>query len=134
VSVPYYTRLERGAVVGVSDSVLDALEEFRRYWARHHVRFHFSGVKRLHHRQVGAMELRYEGLEVVFETDLTIYAYTAGGLQPCLRTSGGFRSPAASSQALGTVLARPGGRVGPDLSRITPQSLGRRHECRGAAP
>jgi transcriptional regulator with XRE-family HTH domain len=52
-------------------------EEFRRYWARHDVRFHFSGVKRLHHPQVGAMELRYEGLEVVFDTDLTIYAYTA---------------------------------------------------------
>jgi transcriptional regulator with XRE-family HTH domain len=52
-------------------------EEFRRYWARHDVRFHVSGVKRLHHPQVGDMELRYEGLEVVFDTDLTIYAYTA---------------------------------------------------------
>jgi transcriptional regulator with XRE-family HTH domain len=52
-------------------------EEFRRYWARHDVRFHFSGVKRLHHPQVGDMELRYEGLEVVFDTDLTVYAYTA---------------------------------------------------------
>jgi transcriptional regulator with XRE-family HTH domain len=52
-------------------------EEFRRYWARHDVRFHVSGVKRLHHPQVGGMELRYEGLEVVFDTDLTIYAYTA---------------------------------------------------------
>jgi hypothetical protein len=52
-------------------------EEFRRYWARHDVRFHFTGVKRLHHPQVGDMELRYEGLEVVFDTDLTIYAYTA---------------------------------------------------------
>jgi transcriptional regulator with XRE-family HTH domain len=52
-------------------------EEFRRYWARHDVRFHVSGVKRLHHPQVGDMELRYEGLEVIFDTDLTIYAYTA---------------------------------------------------------
>ena len=52
-------------------------DEFRRYWARHDVRFHVSGVKRLHHPQVGDMELRYEGLEVVFDTDLTIYAYTA---------------------------------------------------------
>jgi transcriptional regulator with XRE-family HTH domain len=52
-------------------------EEFRQYWARHDVRFHVSGVKRLHHPQVGDMELRYEGLEVVFDTDLTMYAYTA---------------------------------------------------------
>jgi transcriptional regulator with XRE-family HTH domain len=52
-------------------------DEFRRYWARHDVRFHASGVKRLHHREVGDMELRYEGLGVVFDTGLTIYAYTA---------------------------------------------------------
>jgi transcriptional regulator with XRE-family HTH domain len=52
-------------------------EEFRQYWARHDVRFHVSGVKRLHHPQVGDMELRYEGLDVVSDTDLVIYAYTA---------------------------------------------------------
>src|SRR5207249_4705682 len=52
-------------------------EEFRRLWAHHDVRFHFSVVKRLHHPQVGEMDLRYEGLEVVFDNDLTIYAYTA---------------------------------------------------------
>jgi transcriptional regulator with XRE-family HTH domain len=52
-------------------------EEFRQYWARHDVRFHVSGVKRLHHPHVGDLELRYEGLDVVFDTDLTIYAYTA---------------------------------------------------------
>ena len=52
-------------------------EEFRQYWARHDVRFHVSGVKRLHHPQVGEMELRYEGLDVVFDTDQTIYVDTA---------------------------------------------------------
>lgn len=52
-------------------------EEFRREWARHDVRFHNSGIKRLHHPQVGDLELRYEGLGVVSDTDLTIYAYTA---------------------------------------------------------
>jgi transcriptional regulator with XRE-family HTH domain len=35
-------------------------EEFRREWARHDVRFHNSGIKRLHHSQVGDIELRYE--------------------------------------------------------------------------
>jgi transcriptional regulator with XRE-family HTH domain len=52
-------------------------DEFRRDWARHDVRFHNSGIKRLRHSQVGDIELRYEGLQVVSETDLTIYVYTA---------------------------------------------------------
>lgn len=52
-------------------------EEFRREWARHDVRFHNSGIKRLHHSQVGDIELRYEGLEIMSDTDLTIYVYTA---------------------------------------------------------
>jgi transcriptional regulator with XRE-family HTH domain len=52
-------------------------QEFRQAWARHEVRFHNSGIKRLHHSQVGDIELRYEGLEVASDTDLTIYVYTA---------------------------------------------------------
>jgi transcriptional regulator with XRE-family HTH domain len=52
-------------------------EEFRREWARHDVRFHNSGVKRLRHSQVGDIELRYEGLDVASDSDLTIYVYTA---------------------------------------------------------
>jgi hypothetical protein len=40
-------------------------------------RFHISGVKRYHHRQVGDPELNYERLEVVFDTGLTIFTYTA---------------------------------------------------------
>lgn len=52
-------------------------EEFRQFWARHDVRYHVSGVKRLHHPQVGELELRYEGLDVVADSDLTIYVYTA---------------------------------------------------------
>ena len=52
-------------------------EEFRQLWARHDVRFHISGTKRFHHAQVGDLKLNYERLEVVFDTDLTIFAYTA---------------------------------------------------------
>jgi hypothetical protein len=52
-------------------------EEFRRHWARHDVRFHISGVKQFHHSQVGDLELNYERLEVVFDTGLTIFTYTA---------------------------------------------------------
>ena len=52
-------------------------EEFRQHWAKHDVRFHISGVKQFHHSQVGDLELNYERLEVVFDTGLTIFAYTA---------------------------------------------------------
>ncbi len=52
-------------------------DEFRQLWARHDVRFHISGVKHLHHRDVGDLELNYERLEIVFDTDLIIFAYTA---------------------------------------------------------
>jgi transcriptional regulator with XRE-family HTH domain len=52
-------------------------EEFRQHWAKHDVRFHISGVKRFHHGQVGDLELNYERLEVVFDTGLTIFSYTA---------------------------------------------------------
>ena len=52
-------------------------EEFRQHWAKHDVRFHISGVKRFHHTQVGDLQLNYERLEVVFDTGLTIFSYTA---------------------------------------------------------
>jgi transcriptional regulator with XRE-family HTH domain len=51
--------------------------EFRQHWARHDVRFHISGVKHFHHAQVGDLELNYERLEVVFDTGLMIFTYTA---------------------------------------------------------
>lgn len=52
-------------------------EEFRQHWARHDVRFHVSGVKHFRHADVGDLQLNYERLEVVFDTELTIFAYTA---------------------------------------------------------
>jgi len=52
-------------------------EEFRQHWARHDVRFHISGIKHFHHAQIGDLELNYERLEVVFDTGLTIFTYTA---------------------------------------------------------
>jgi hypothetical protein len=52
-------------------------EEFRQHWARHDARFHISGVKHFHHAQVGDLELNYERLEVVFDSGLTIFTYTA---------------------------------------------------------
>jgi transcriptional regulator with XRE-family HTH domain len=59
-------------------------EPFRQLWACHEVRFHISGVKHFHHAQVGDLKLNYERLDVVFDTDLTIFTYTA---EPGTRTA-----------------------------------------------
>ncbi|WNM28501.1 helix-turn-helix transcriptional regulator [Demequina capsici] len=55
-------------------------DEFRALWARHDVKFHRSGAKRLRHPAVGVMELEFEGMELPSDPDLTllVYAVTAG--------------------------------------------------------
>jgi hypothetical protein len=50
--------------------------EFRRMWARHDVRAHARGVKRVRHPVVGALDLRYEVMQLGAEPGLTLVAYT----------------------------------------------------------
>lgn len=52
-------------------------EEFRVRWAAHNVRFHRSGLKRIHHGVVGDLELTYEAMEFPGSPGLTMFAYTA---------------------------------------------------------
>ena len=52
-------------------------ETFRTRWAGHNVRFHRTGIKRLHHPEVGDLELSYEALELSSDPGLTFLAYTA---------------------------------------------------------
>ena len=52
-------------------------EEFRTRWAAHNVRYHRTGVKRLHHPVVGDLELDYEVMELAADTGLTMLVYTA---------------------------------------------------------
>src|SRR5947209_14979101 len=95
VSVPYYTRLERGELRGASDSVLEAvtralqLDEAERAhlfdlaraaqprWAAHNVRQHITGIKHFHHPVVGELSLTYDRLDLVADPGLTIFTYTA---------------------------------------------------------
>jgi hypothetical protein len=60
-----------------SASPRPAAKSSAQHAAKHDVRFHISGVKRFHHSQVGDLQLNYERLEVVFDTGLTIFTYTA---------------------------------------------------------
>jgi transcriptional regulator with XRE-family HTH domain len=52
-------------------------EEFRVQWARHDVRFHRSGTKRMHHPLVGDITLSYERLELPADPGLAIVTYSA---------------------------------------------------------
>jgi transcriptional regulator with XRE-family HTH domain len=52
-------------------------ENFRTWWAAHNVRFHRTGIKRLHHPAVGDLTLTFEALDLAADTGLRISAYTA---------------------------------------------------------
>ena len=52
-------------------------ETFRTLWAAHDVRYHRTGVKRMHHPVVGALDLTYEALELPADDGLTMLVYTA---------------------------------------------------------
>jgi transcriptional regulator with XRE-family HTH domain len=52
-------------------------EVFRRLWGAHAVREHRTGNKRLHHPDVGDLDLSYEAMELSNERGLQLIAWTA---------------------------------------------------------
>jgi len=52
-------------------------DEFRVRWARHDVRLHSTGRKRMHHPVVGMLELDYEAFVSPLEPDQMLLTYTA---------------------------------------------------------
>jgi transcriptional regulator with XRE-family HTH domain len=52
-------------------------DQFRTWWAAHNVRFHRTGVKRLHHPVVGDLTLTFEALDLSADAGLRIAAYSA---------------------------------------------------------
>ena len=77
-------------------------ELFRKRWASHDVQFHRSGRKRLRHPAVGQLDLNYESLKIVSDTELTLIVYTAS---PGTPSADGLRllaTWAASQDALAT--------------------------------
>lgn len=52
-------------------------DDFRTRWGAHNVRFHRTGVKRMHHAEVGELDLTFEGMEVTSHPGLTMYVLTA---------------------------------------------------------
>jgi len=52
-------------------------ELFRERWASRDVKFHRSGIKRLHHPVVGDLDLNFESMELPSEPGLVLNVYTA---------------------------------------------------------
>jgi transcriptional regulator with XRE-family HTH domain len=52
-------------------------ERFRTLWAAHNVRYHRTGVKRIHHPVVGDLELTYESFELPADPGVSLSTYTA---------------------------------------------------------
>ena len=65
------------ALSGLIGELSTRSETFRTWWAAHNVRFHRTGVKRLHHPVVGDLSLTYEALDLAADAGLRISAYTA---------------------------------------------------------
>lgn len=51
-------------------------DEFRALWAGHDVRFHRTGVKRLHHPLVGDLEVAWDALALVADPGLSLTTYS----------------------------------------------------------
>ncbi|MCW1804582.1 helix-turn-helix transcriptional regulator [Brachybacterium squillarum] len=56
--------------------------EFSVRWARHDVRFHRAGSKRLHHPVVGDLDLDYLAMDLAEQDDLRLLVYTAAPGSP----------------------------------------------------
>ena len=52
-------------------------EDFRARWARHDVRLHLTGTKRIHHPVVGDLDLLFETMELPADPGLALLLYTA---------------------------------------------------------
>ena len=67
----------RGALSDLVGELSTRSPEFRTRWAAHDVRFHRTGIKRLHHPVVGDLDLTYEALELPADPGLTMLVYGA---------------------------------------------------------
>ncbi|WP_395244899.1 helix-turn-helix domain-containing protein [Agromyces sp. MMS24-K17] len=82
-------------------------DRFRTLWAAHDVRYHRSGVKRLHHPVVGDLELVYEAFELPADPGLQLATYTAEPGSPSADALKLLASWAASGEGAAAVRRDP---------------------------
>lgn len=94
-------------------------EEFRTRWAKHDVKYHRTGKKRLHHAVVGDLDLTYEALELPADPGLRINVYTAEPATPSEDALKVLASWAATQRSF----AEPGGAAGPGRASMGQERL-----------
>jgi transcriptional regulator with XRE-family HTH domain len=77
-------------------------QDFRVRWAAHDIRKHSNGTKRLHHPEVGDLELMYEAMALTAPAGLTLATYTAepgSASEHSLRLLASWASPQTAAAA-----------------------------------
>jgi transcriptional regulator with XRE-family HTH domain len=69
-------------LTGLIGELVTRSDDFRLRWAAHNVRFHRTGVKRIHHPEVGDLEFSYEAFDIPDSPGWTMYACTAPAGSP----------------------------------------------------
>ena len=64
-------------LTGLIGELVTRSDTFRYRWARHNVRHHRAGIKRIRHPAVGDLELSYESMELPANPDWFMFAFTA---------------------------------------------------------
>jgi transcriptional regulator with XRE-family HTH domain len=76
-------------------------EDFRTRWAAHNVRFHRTGLKKLHHPVVGDLDLTFEAMEFPAHPGLTLLVYAAPEGTPTADSLKLLASWAATAESAG---------------------------------
>ncbi len=74
-------------------------DTFRDRWSRHDVRHHSSGAKRIHHPEVGDLELHYQTMDLPANPEWFMFAFTAEPGSPTEERLGLLASLAASAKS-----------------------------------
>lgn len=73
---------------------------FQQRWAKHDVRFHRTGPKRIVHPEVGDLEFVYEGMDLPGTPNWTLYVYTSAEDSPTAERMRLLASLAATNAAV----------------------------------
>ena len=85
-------------------------EGFQLRWAAHNVRHHRTGIKRIHHPDVGDLDLNYEAMDLPADPEWFMFGYTADPGSPTeerLRLLGSLAASATAPGAEHTVAGQP---------------------------
>lgn len=70
------------ALTDIIGELVTRSDAFRQRWGAHNVRHHRTGIKRIHHPEVGDLELVYEGWEFPANPEWFMFGYTAEPSSP----------------------------------------------------